>query len=310
MFQGLLLFASPVRAEPVIVKNVDIMGWPTNLTSSDVLDLYTEIINSDPEAKSILDRVNLKLSNHGIHHLREIFKYCDGVAPSKYATAFFAQNSKVVETRISIPGVAENPWSSSTLNQLKSAFSFEIIKTAFFDSLVLNDKPQICIYQGQSLLSSYDSFVHELTHFLLKDPSLYNKELLSSDPFPDFINMIVTEAGGELDAFKVGSSAAIRMLKKYNITGYSSESYKFFDSDGNLRDEDGLKKYLIEVYTRHYKDTNTELQLKQSKSDSVNVRIKILVDNIKPIIQNLNSLELSKSLDVEIKKLEKLKSQL
>ena len=56
-------------------------------------------MNSDPEAKSILNDVNIKLKNHGVENLRQIFKYCDGQPKADGASAFFSQNVKIIEKK-------------------------------------------------------------------------------------------------------------------------------------------------------------------------------------------------------------------
>jgi len=56
-------------------------------------------MNSDPEAKSILNDVNIKLKNHGVENLRQIFKYCDGQPKADGASAFFSQNVKIIENK-------------------------------------------------------------------------------------------------------------------------------------------------------------------------------------------------------------------
>lgn len=310
VFQSFFVFASPLQSNQIIIQDVDILTWPANLTATQVLDIYIEIMSSDSEAKSILDKTNLKLKTHNINHIREIFKYCDGQPPSQYATAFFSQNVKIIETRISIPGIPESPWSASAQTVQEEAFSFKVIKTPFIEFLAVSDRPEICIHRGKELLSAYDSVVHEMTHFLLKDPFLYNQEIVSSKPFPDFIQMTVVETGGELDAFKIGSSAAIRMLKRYNIKGYSSESYQFFDSDGVLIAEEGLKNYLIKTYTNYYKNTNTLSELRKSKLSVVGTKVNILKGTVVPIVHSLSRSDLYEDLSSEIITLEELKSQL
>ncbi len=232
---------TPAQAGQITIQNVDIMTWPTNLQAAKALDIFIGIMNSDLEVSSILNQVNTKLQAHGVNSFSEIFNYCEGEPPAPGATAFFRQNSNIVETRISIPGLPENPWSDSVLEKQKSAFSSKVIKTPFIEFLALSERPEICIHQGKQLFSAYVSVVHEMTHFLMKDPFSFYDELLSSQPFPDFVSMTVTEVGGELDAFKIGSSATIRFLKKYSIQGYSSESHQFFNNDGLLTDADGLK---------------------------------------------------------------------
>lgn len=94
-------------------QTLDITTWPSDLSASQLLEVYQEIMNSDPEAKSILNDVNIKLKNHGVENLRQIFKYCDGQPKADGASAFFSQNVKIVETRISIPVLSQNPWSES-----------------------------------------------------------------------------------------------------------------------------------------------------------------------------------------------------
>lgn len=310
VFNYIFAYASPFPSNQMVIQNVNMWTWPTHLTSNQVLDIYIEIMNSDSETQLILDQANLKLRRHNINHLSEIFKFCDRKSQVDNATAFFSQNVKIIETRISIPGILETPWSMTSQTALHNAFSSQVLKTPFIEFLAVSDKPEICIFQGKELLSSYDSVVHEISHFLLKDPFTFHQELLSLNPIPDFIQMTVIETGGELDAFKVGSSAAIRMIKNYNINGYSSESYQFFNSDGVLIDEDGLKKYLIKTYTNSYKNTKILDEIKKSKLNIIATKIEILKRTAIPAAENLKRPELIKEISNEIKLLEEIKIKL
>ncbi|MNL32718.1 hypothetical protein D3C87_1545890 [compost metagenome] len=149
-----------------------------------------------------------------------------------------------------------------------------------------------------------------MTHFLLKDPFLYHDELFSSRPFPDFVQTTVLEIGGEFDAFKIGNSVAIRFLRKHDIQGYSSASYKFFSAEGQLTDEEGLKSYLVKTYTDYYKTKNTLNELNDAKLSIIETKLQILRTNIEPLLKTLNRDELIKNLSEEIATLESLKSQM
>jgi hypothetical protein len=122
--------------------------------------------------------------------------------------------------------------------------------------------------------------------------------------------MTVNELGGELDAFKIGSSAGLRFLKKYGIQGYTSSSHQFFNSDGLLIDEDGLRSYLVKTYSDHYRNTDTLKALKGAKLSMINTKINLLKGEVETVVKNLNRPDLQVELAVEISALEKLKSEL
>lgn len=305
---SLSIQAAPASLKPIVIQNVDITTWPNDISAEDVLSIYIEIMNSDPQVKELLDQVNAKLNTHGITHLKDIFSYCLGEPPAKGATASFSQNADLVATRIAIPGLPSTPWPSTSKTPI-NAFSSAILKTPFIEFLVVSDRPKICIHKGQHIFQSYDSVVHEMTHFLLKDPFSYYEDVTSSLPLSDFLTMTVHEVGGELDAFKSGGSASIRFLRKYGIN-HNSESHIFFNSEGELADEEGLKNYLIKTYSNYYDGTNISNDLKTAKLSLINAKLKILNDSVKPLIESLSRPDLHKDLNDEIEILVKTKSQL
>jgi hypothetical protein len=293
----------------LIIKNVDVMTWPKDISATDVLDIYIEMINSDPEANLFLNQVNKKLQDHGISHVRDIFQYCPGESKGN-AAAFFSQGANVVETRVSIPGLSENPWSESSVAKQKAGFSSEVIKMPFIEFLAVSDRPEICIHKGEQLISTYDTLIHEMAHFLLNDPFIYLEELSSSLPFPDFVQMTVFTKGGELDAFKIGASAGTRLTKKYGLPKYSATEYKFFSDAGLVADEDGLKSYILKTYSNYYKNSDMISQLKAAKLSIVDTKIQILRNNVEPVLKTLHRDDLNKKFSDEIKTLVSLKFQL
>jgi hypothetical protein len=297
------------QSDQLIIKNVDIMTWPKDISSAAVLDIYTDIINSDPETNLFFNQVNKKLQDHGISHVRDIFQYCSGESQGN-AAAFFHQGANIVETRVSIPGLLEKPWSESAIAKAKAGFSSEVIKMPFIEFLAVSDRPEICIYRGEQLISAYDTLVHEMAHFLLNDPFIYLEELSSSLPFPDFVQMTVFTKGGEFDAFKIGASTGARFTKKYGLPDYSATEYKFFSADGLLTDEEGLKSYILKTYSNYYKNTDTIQQLKAAKLSIIETKLQILRNNVEPVLKTLNQDDLNKKLSDEITVLESLKSQL
>lgn len=307
---GLVGHSATALSDRVVIKNVDVMTWPESLSADEALHVYIEIINSDPEARSVLNQVNRKLIDHGIKSVREIFSYCKGAPTADGATAFFSQKVNVVETRISIPGISANPWSNSAVAAQKNGFSSKVVRTPFVEFLMVSAKPEICIYKQNRLIEGYDSVMHEMTHFLLKDPFTFFEELLSSRPLPDYVQTTVTGPGGELDAFKVGSSAAIRFLTQYNIQEYNSEAYVFFSPDGRLIDESGLKKYLIKIYSEYYQSQLFLDELKSYKLKMIKTKLNILKNYVEPAIKSRGRNDLEKSLADEIAVLEGLKSNL
>lgn len=303
-------FGAETRPSPIIIQNVDITTWPEALSAEDALDIFIEMIQSDPEAKKILEQVNQKLNDHGIPHLKDIFSYCPGEAGDDHATAFFWQKVRSIETRIAIPGIPAIPWSQAALAAKRNAFSSKVIKTLFTEFLAVSDQPRICIHRGKELFYTYDSVVHELTHLLLKDPFSYSEELFSSSPLPDLVQKTIFETGGEFDAFKAGSPAGIRLLRKYNIQNRGSQSHQFFSPQGVLVDEDGLKNHLVKVYSEYYSHTDSLSKFKENKRTLLQTRVQILKGNVEPAIIQLKRVDLQKTLAEEIALLESLIAQL
>lgn len=316
-FLSLLLFlgsyhalaAPQVQERPIIIQNVNIREWPESLSEDAAYKIMTEIMNGDPEAKILLEKANQKLKSGGIQSLRNIFSYCSKPRTSSDLRGYFYQNTKILETRISIPGLAKKPWSESTLTEQRTGFSTKILTTPFLEYFAISMTPMICIYKDKALFQSYNAFVHELTHFLLDDPFDNVEELLSSRHHANHVENAVNHAGGEMDAFKAGNAAEKRFFKKYNITNYRTVSQKYFNDDGELTDEEGLRKYLTEYYADYYESPQAREQLQKSKKSYTQYKL----DNLRYAVEYLEFKrreDLIQKVLVEIDAMEKLLSEL
>jgi hypothetical protein len=301
-----LFLAPPIasaRIKPIVVQGVDINTWPTHLTASKVLDIQLELMRGDPQTSSLVDQVIEKLNQHGVQTLSEIFSYCpakDNSLVSLGASAFFSQRSTIAEARVSIPGTPETPWSQKAILALTGSFSSRTIKTPFIEFLMISERPEICISKGDQLLQAYNSLAHEMTHFLLIDPFYQYEELMSSNRNSDYVHTTVTQTGGELDAFKAGEAAAIRLFKKYGIQQTRSGTARFFNSDGQLINEEGLLQYILFTYSIFYEQGGTLTELKRTKIKLLEYRLKILKEIVAPNIKRTNRTDLQTSLDSEI----------
>lgn len=292
----------------IIINNVDILTWPKDLSASAVLDVYIEMMKGDPETSLFLDQVNGELQKHGINHVRDIFQFCEGET-ERNATAFFSQDANIASTKISFPGIADTPWSSYALDAISKGYSSKVIKTPFIDYLVVSNKPQICLHKGEQLISGYDTVVHEMTHFLLQDPFYYYEDLLTSPSMPEFLQMTVLRKGGELDAFKMGSAAGLRFALKQGFR-YETGEYAFYDADGKLKDEEGLKNYILKIYGDYYQNSSTISELKKAKLTIIESKLFILKNQVKSFLLALSQEELDQKLLSEVAALESLKAKL
>lgn len=288
----------------ILIQNINIMEWPASLPADAVLDIFIELMQSDPQARRLMENSNQKLKSRGINHLSDIFDYCVEPKENESVQALFNQQSRILEARISIPGYEPTNWSAKTMEIQKTAFASKILKTPFLEFFLISETPSICIYKGKKIFHAYNSIVHELIHFQYLDPFSQLERLLNPLHDSNHLEHLVNKAGGEFDAFKIANSIEKRFLTNYRIHNYSTESLAYFNLDGVLIDEAGLKKFLINTYSPIYDNADVVAKLQKTKIDFIEYKLSLLKDNVQYYINNLANPELQKDLELEISKLE------
>ncbi len=286
---------------PVLVNNIDLRTWPASVALGDAFDIFRTMMQPDPETLQILQKSEEKLSAHEISDIHSILSYCpdDG----SLGDAYFSQTVKIIGTRITIPGTTPNAWPSSSLEAAQKSFSSKTVQTPFIEILLAANQPGICLKKSDNLLFSYDSFVHELLHFLLKDPYKEMEDGIISSAPPDLLNTMVLQEGGELDAYKAGLSAEIRFMKRSHIS-LKLSSYRFFDSSGNLTDPSGFKDSILKTYTPYYDDPANLDGFIKSRLNLIDWQIQILQTTVQPFINAGNNSENQSKFSAELARLQ------
>lgn len=293
-----------IQERAILIQNVNIMEWPENLSADAALDIFIELMQADPQARSLLEKSNQKLNHHGIEKLSDIFDYCTEPKATDTVQALFSQQSRILEARVSIPGIEVSNWAANTLETQKTAFSSKIVKTPFLEFYLMSEAPTICIYKGKKIFQAYNSIIHELIHFLLLDPFSQLEGLLNPQLISNHLDNIINRSGGEYDAFKIANSVEKRFLKKYSLENYSTDTLVYFNSDGVLIDESGLKKHITKSYSVLFEGVEVTEKIQKSKNDFIQYKLDLLKNNVQPYLDYLAKPELLKELEAEVSTLE------
>jgi hypothetical protein len=71
--------------------------------------------------------------------------------------------------------------------------------------------PRVCLARGLDLATAYDTFVHELTHALLRDPHSRPRRPSDYEGAGEYLLDRVQMRGDEIDAYLAGSQARLRL---------------------------------------------------------------------------------------------------
>lgn len=276
---------------PIMVKNVDLRTWPESVSLPNALEIFKAMGEADPATTQVFNRAKQKLAEHGITDIQAISSYCPNDA--SLGDAYFSQQTKMIDTRIVVAGTVLKDWSTESIEVSKKSFSSKVIRTPFIDYLLVALQPTICIKKSDNLLFSYNAIVHELFHFLAKDPFEEFEDGITSSGKPNFLDMMVSQTGGEFEAYTAGLSAEIKFFVRNNI-GITKDQYRFFDQTGALTDAKGFKDSITKLYTPYYNDPTTLATYMKGRLDIVQWQLQVLDVNVRPAVFAISDKELQK----------------
>ncbi|MBC7465760.1 MAG: hypothetical protein H7256_07195, partial [Bdellovibrio sp.] len=221
-------------SSPVIFKNIDLRTWPASVSESNAFDIFSSMSEPDPGTNQIVIQAKQKLSIHGILDIHSILGVCP--ADQSLGEAYFSQPVHIIGNRFVLPGSAPANWPVDAIDKANKSFSTKIVKTPFIEFMLGSDRPHICLKKTDNLLFSYNPMMHELFHFVTKDIFKELQDGIMAAAAPNFLDSMVSQVGGEFEAYKAGFSAEIKFMKRNNIP-VQRDIYRFFDkTSGQLSD--------------------------------------------------------------------------
>lgn len=269
-------------SSPVIFNNIDLRTWPTAFSESDAFDIFSSMSESDADTNQIIVKSKQKLSQHGILDIHSILSFCPD--DQSLGEAYFSQQVHIIGNRIVLPGATAANWSADSIDKANKSFLLKTVKTPFIEFLLGADRPNICLKKADNLLFSYNPMMHELFHFLAKDIFKELEDGITAKAAPNFLDSMVSQVGGEFDAYKAGFSAEIKFINKNKIPA-QRDIYRFFDkTSGQLTNANGLKDYILKLYAPYYNDPTTISAHKQDRLNLIQWQIQVLDVNVRPLV--------------------------
>lgn len=198
-----------------------------------------DLIESDPETKTVLDKAIELLGGASVADLYQIVKVCGSdtlgtangsVVPHSNAATiyrFLADDDDLLN------GSDPKEMFKDEIEEIQTKAKYQRLSvTANADYAVVRSAGNftICMSPNLTLLESFTTFVHELTHFVEKEWG--EQDPLAYRDARDYFEKVVLARGDEVDAFIAGFRAQVRLQK--NRSGLPEIVRSFFNNDGDF----------------------------------------------------------------------------
>ncbi len=257
-----------------------------------------KLMLEDPVVRVQLASVEALIKKRGYSEIVEIIEVCDE-EEDQGGEGFFKQEMDIAGTRIHLPGKEPDPWSEEEAQAIKESFSSQVIELPFLDYLVTMKAPKVCLAKDLNLGDAYTVLVHELVHFSSMDVFDQIKRTLNLRAYSDYATSTIRREGGELDAFKMGIGAEVRLLAKIGVANPAAE-HPYASPDGTIHDVAALEQTLIEPYQAYYADPTIKIALLKDVYGNYQARVEILGEYVMPFLLAHNDKAMLKSLRTEI----------
>lgn len=219
--------------------------WPRPMTETLHEEQLNQLLNLMEEDSEILDLLNRILKKIGATTPKEILtilRLCPEL-PKSQGGLFEPGRQQMRMTPFLPPGedVGVDP---DLAEQVAKSFASEVTENGAVRIARWEAYPKLCIAPGNSLLTTFLTAVHELTHFK-GYRALTVIDVLDYRNENEYLQQVLEDEWGEVGAYSAQYRALKRLKQRVKIPGtYLPE--KFFNADGDLLDHPGLVKHILD----------------------------------------------------------------
>jgi len=127
---------------------------------------------------------------------------------------------------------------------IEENYKTQILNNGPYVSLMVMQWPVICIRPNMTLANVISTFAHEIEHFIGDEEKEIDLTKFTSEH--DYVQKELVSSGGEFEAYQAGAKVDI-VLEEYMQRKNYSTLLKFFNDEGELTNENGLKKYILKT---------------------------------------------------------------
>ncbi len=250
------------------------------------LSFFKQILEYDPHNGNIANKIIDKFDVFNtVDDITSKINIC--LKKNTEAASYIAENKTLYSTSLNTP---------KALNAINNSLKYKIIQRKSFYILHTFYDFKICLIPGETLASTYDSIIHELTHFYNDDPfdqySLFLPEPSQDSPKyhlqnkNEFYLKNLYRKGGEWDAFSVELKSTTWLQQTYLGSHRGTISSNNYDKNGNIYSNriKNVEKIILDTYKYRARFDTFFNSFFRQHYNTIKYKLKLLTTNKKNIM--------------------------